>query len=118
MKRSSRHGWTLMQLVDGALRRVETGDRDDLQARRDEIVRGGGIGAYPYVGTGVALYDANGALRDSFPSSPKLATGGRLRWPATLPDDGTEAVRWVPPPMDPETKRLMDELRPRKGGAA
>ncbi len=118
MKRSSRHGWTLMQLVDGALRLVATGDRDDLQARRDAMVRGGSIGAYPYVGAGVALYDANGSLRDSFPHAPRLAGGGRMRWPAVLPADGTAAVRWVPPPMDPEAKRLMDSLLPAKRGAA
>lgn len=118
MKRSPRHGWTLMQLADGALRLVATGERDDLQARRDAMVRDGSIGAYPYVGAGVALYDANGSLRDAYPHAPRLTDGGRMRWPSTLPSDGTAAVRWVPPPMDPETKRLMESLRPAKRGAA
>lgn len=107
-KRSTRNGWTLVQLVDGAFRVIATGDRDVLSTRRDSIVRGSFAGGYP-LGFGVANY----AFRDGVPYAPKLTADGRMRWPATTPTDGTVAERYVAPPMDPETKRLMDSLRPK-----
>jgi hypothetical protein len=112
-KRSTRNGWTLVQLVDGVFRVIATGDRDVLYTRRDSVVCGEFPSSAP-PGAGVGLYDANGAHREGYPWAPKLAAGGSTRWPAVVPTDGTVAERYVAPPMDPETKRLMDSLRPGK----
>lgn len=90
MKRSSRHGWTLVQLDGDVLRVVATGDRDTLRAQRDELtfamIRA--RTSLHHAGTGVALYDANGALRDAFPSNPRTTLDVRVRWPEAVPVDG------------------------------
>lgn len=101
MKRSPRHGWTLVRLVDGQLRHVAKGDRDTLRAQREEIAREI-VDLTPTSlfrsGHGVALYDANGALRDSYPSLPRLADETRVRWPESLECDGSApAVRSYQP---------------------
>lgn len=112
VQRSTRNGWTLVQLANGVYSIVASGDRDVLATRRDSLVRAT-FTHHQGPGNGVALYDANGALRDGTPFAPKLASGGSCRWPATLPTAGTVAQRYTPPAMDADTKRLMDSLRPK-----
>ena len=90
MKRSSRHGWTLVQLAGDVLRVVATGDRDDLRVAYDELVRENRAAAPDLhcTGHGAAIYDGNGALRDCVPYVARLADGTRTRWPETVPADG------------------------------
>ena len=100
MKRSDRHGWMLVQITADVLRIVATGDREVLRDQREQLSNA--IGRKPglrHPGEGVALYDANGALRDCYPSFPRLADDTtRVRWPAQVPADGAALeVRSNPP---------------------
>lgn len=100
MKRSPRHGWRLVELVDGRWRTAEAGDRDALKKRSDDKVFAV-MHTEPHQirhpGVAIGLYDANNARRDEYPTLPRLADGTRINWPDTPPPlEGAGPVAWQP----------------------
>lgn len=104
MKRSPRHGWSLVELRDDRWHVVTTGDREQLKGvfnARVSTMLGDGLSIRQrYAGKAVALYDAHGQRRDeypSYPSLPRLADETRIVYPATVPGaEGADVTLWQP----------------------
>lgn len=97
MKRSSRHGWSLVELVDGRWQTTAVGDRDALAAKHQAHIRETwrihGAPSLRVCGRAAGLYDANGARRDEHPTFPRRDDGARIEWPAAPPGpEGADVV--------------------------
>jgi hypothetical protein len=104
MKRSPRHGWSLVELRDGRWHLATTGDREQLKgvfsARVSTMLGALGDGLsirQRYAGKAVALYDARARRRDEYPTLPRLADETRIVYPATVPGaEGADVTLWQP----------------------
>lgn len=104
MKRSSRNGWTAIELRNDRWHIVEVGDREALKGPHEQ--RTFAITRIPLdpskrysehsAGHAVALYDANGTRRDEYPAFPRTSDGARIAYPITVPSDGEEPVPHTP----------------------
>ena len=101
MKRSPRHGWSLVELRDGRWQVATTGDREQLKGvfnARVSTMLGDGLSIRQrYAGKAVALYDAHGQRRDEYRSLPRLADEKRIVYPAVVPGaEGADVTLWQP----------------------
>ena len=105
MKRSPRHGWSLVELRDGRWHVVTTGDREQLKVAF--ATRASAIYATPVdpnvrfslrlAGKAVALFDTIGQRRDECPALPRTADGRRIEWPSTVPGaESAHVTLWQP----------------------
>lgn len=105
MKRSPRHGWSLVELRDGRWQVATTGDREQVRgvfSARVSTMYSTPIDAsvrysMRFAGKAVALYDAHGQRRDECPALPRLADETRIVYPATVPGaEGADVTLWQP----------------------